>query len=637
MEVYRFRPDIQGLRAISVAAVILFHMGVPGFEGGFLGVDVFFAISGFLMASIICRDLDCDTFSYREFYMRRVRRIFPAVFLTLLLTFVASWFVLFPKNFEDFTDVMGASVLFLGNAVLMNQSSGYFAETLENHPLLHMWSLAVEEQFYIIFPLIFVASLRLGVGFAFFISLLLFFGSLVLSEIYYDVSPSATFFHLPARIFEFFVGVIAFLILRYSKIPTLVSDYGPGLGLTLICGSFVWFDREIAFPSAWSLAPLLGTALVLVGDQRRNLSAAMISNQLLVFLGGISFSLYLLHQPILALMRYQEIQGLALLSAAMAGMVPIAWAMKVYVEDYARFSLSWGLLVAMLVSAGLLLVGLAVANKHYRGMPERFEGELMRAVSTAVGSPFREKCHTDGENYLRPRDACQYFKGDLNWAVLGDSHGVPIAYALADYLKERDQSLVHLTFSGCGFSKPAQSACRRWLSEAEQYLIEARSITDVVFSFRLLAQLYGRHEFIYPEIPRDKSDAEIEGILFEYAGLIERLQRAGKRVIWVMQPPEVGETMVDTLRSVTETHTSVVSVPYSWWLERSGLAPSMIKKMVSGDTILIWPEEALCTPANDACFAIKDGVSFYRDRDHLSIEGAKRILKPLFLPEAYKH
>lgn len=626
--IYQFRSDIQGLRAISVIAVILFHMGVPGFEGGFLGVDIFFAISGFLMASIISRDVEQGMFSYRSFYIRRLRRIFPAVFATLLFSLVASWFILFPKNFEDFTDVMGASVLFLANAVLMNQSSGYFAETLENHPLLHMWSLAVEEQFYLLFPFLFLLSLRFGIVIAFCVSFGLFIGSLWLAEYYYEISPSATFFHLPARFFEFYVGVLAFLVVRYFDGVRHILRGAGGIGILLIVISIFVFDSGTPFPSLWSLIPLMGVFLILI-SKNGDIASQMLSAGPLVWIGGLSFSLYLLHQPVFAILRYQEFSGMFVLGTALLIIVLGAWLMKRLIEDPARYIWSARKLSIWLLFTGSFMVSVTLITKDQDGIPSRFEGELMQAVSTAIGSPLRQKCHTDGDDYLRPENACRYFEGELKWAVLGDSHGVPIAYALAELVRDRGQSVAHLTFSGCGLNKPKESACRRWLSDAEKYILGTDSIESVVLSFRLLAQLYGRHEFIYPEIPKDKADKEIESILSIYVDLIDRLQASGKQVIWIMQPPEVGNSMVSLLSSINQNKTDAISVPLSWWVERSGVVPETMKKLLPDRTIVVWPEDVLCNFEINSCYAIKNSVAFYRDRDHLSLEGAKIVLNYL--------
>ena len=626
--IYQFRSDIQGLRAISVIAVILFHMGVPGFEGGFLGVDIFFAISGFLMASIISRDVEQGMFSYRSFYIRRLRRIFPAVFATLLFSLVASWFILFPKNFEDFTDVMGASVLFLANAVLMNQSSGYFAETLENHPLLHMWSLAVEEQFYLLFPFLFLLSLRFGIVIAFCVSFGLFIGSLWLAEYYYEISPSATFFHLPARFFEFYVGVLAFLVVRYFDGVRHILRGAGGIGILLIVISIFVFDSGTPFPSLWSLIPLMGVFLILI-SKNGDIASQMLSAGPLVWIGGLSFSLYLLHQPVFAILRYQEFSGMFVLGTALLIIVLGAWLMKRLIEDPARYIWSARKLSIWLLFTGSFMVSVTLITKDQDGIPSRFEGELMQAVSTAIGSPLRQKCHTDGDDYLRPENACRYFEGELKWAVLGDSHGIPVAYALADRLRDHEQAVVHLTFSGCGFHRTEGSHCRAWLAQSFDYLISNKSIKNVVLSFRLIAQISGRHEMIYPELPSRQSQEHIRELFELYSKFVAGLEKANKRVIWIMQPPEVGLPMRRLLQKISEENQSEQSVSLSWWLKRSQDIDTLVASAVSEKTILIWPEKLFCSEDEDKCFAIKNSKSLYRDQDHVSLVGSTKIVDSL--------
>ena len=329
------------------------------------------------------------------------------------------------------------------------------------------------------------------------------------------------------------------------------------------------------------------------------------------------------------MLRYQEFNGLFVLGTALLVVVLGAWLMKRLIEDPARYKWSARKLLIGLLITGSFMVTVTLITKEHDGIPSRFEGELMLAVSTAIGSPLRQECHTDGDDYVKPENACRYFEGELSWAVLGDSHGVPIAYSLAELVRARGQSVAHLTFSGCGLNKPKESACRRWLSEAEEYILGTDSIKSVVLSFRLLAQLYGRHEFIYPEIPKDKADKEIESILSMYVDLIDRLQASGKQVIWIMQPPEVGNSMVSLLSSINQNKTDSISVPLSWWVERSGLVPEKMKKLLPDRTIIVWPEDVLCNRKLGVCYAIKNSVAFYRDRDHLSLEGAKIVLNYL--------
>ena len=626
------RNDIQGLRALSVLSVIMFHSGLDFLPGGFLGVDIFFAISGFLMTSILWSDLETGTYSFKLFFLRRVRRIVPATFMTLGLTVVASWFILLPKNFEDLTDVLGASVLFLSNAVLMNQSSGYFAETLETHPLLHLWSLSVEEQFYLFFPvlMLIVYKLKKLIGLA--LLLTVFLGSLILSEWYYETSPSATFFHLPFRMFEFLAGAFAFLYAKTSRPAVFASHYCSGIGLAVILISFILFDETTPFPSIFSLVPIFGVFLILISPGTDVISERLIGNRFLVFLGGISFSLYLLHQPLIALLKYRGIDQWWILLLFLPLLVTCSWVQKLKLEDPLRdpTKVSDRSVVTGILIFSLIFLGLAYLAKENGGFPDRFDGNLRAAVSTSQGSPFRSKCHTDGADYRSPSDSCVYFDGTPTWAVLGDSHGIPVAYALAEKLRSKGVSLTHLTFSGCGFQKPAQSHCRKWLADSLEFLKSHETVTHVVLSFRLLAQLYGKHSEIFPEIPSTKSQSEINEIVANYARLVSALEQSGKVVIWLMQPPEVGSPMNRLIQTISASSTSAVSVSRDWWVIRSGDVRSYVAEATSESTLVFWPEEKLCSTETGNCMAIRDSVSLYRDQDHLSVAGARIVLDNLF-------
>jgi len=623
------RDDIQGLRALAVISVIAFHLGVPGLDAGFLGVDIFFAISGYLMAKIIYNDVLFERFCLANFFIRRARRILPATYVTLAVSFCGSWFILFPKNFEDFTDVLAASSLFLANAVLMNQSSGYFSETLENHPLLHMWSLSVEEQFYLIFPLLFLVILRVSLKLQLLTLIILIAASVLLADIYVGVSASATFFHLPSRFFEFLVGVIAFILRsKTTRLQLVYRNLLSWSGLIIILFSLVFFDSSIPMPSVVTLIPLIGCCLVLCfGD---NSSNQILSNKYAVYLGDISFSLYLLHQPIYALARYQGFTDILPLLFCTIVLVPLAWMQKTFVED--RFRNSSITNKTFLFGCGFLILLsliIAIISKDLKGIPSRFDGNLSLALTSGVGSPLRAKCHTDGVNYIRPSDACVYFTGSSNWALVGDSHGIPVAYALADRLRDHEQAVVHLTFSGCGFHRTEGSHCRAWLAQSFDYLISNKSIKNVVLSFRLIAQISGRHEMIYPELPSRQSQEHIRDLFELYSKFVAGLEKANKRVIWIMQPPEVGLPMRRLLQKISEENQSEQSVSLSWWLKRSQDIDTLVASAVSEKTILIWPEKLFCSEDEDKCFAIKNSESLYRDQDHVSLVGATKIVDSL--------
>jgi peptidoglycan/LPS O-acetylase OafA/YrhL len=323
----RYRPEVDGLRAIAVAPVILFHAGSDWFSGGYVGVDVFFVISGYLITSLLIEDLRRDRFSIARFYERRARRILPALFLVLLCTSVAAWMWMVPAQLEEYARTLVAVVLFVSN-VYFWRVDDYFAPAAELNPLLHTWSLAVEEQFYIVFPLLLLLLWRLGAARAFGAIVLLSVMSLMLAEWGWRQKPVPSFFLLPTRAWELGVGAICAFVLRDSA-PRGSTPLA-GLGLALIGLAVLGFDAETPTPSLYTLAPVAGTALVILHARDGTLAARLLSVRLLVGLGLISYSAYLWHQPLFAFARVRSLShpspGLMLaLVLASLGLAYLTW------------------------------------------------------------------------------------------------------------------------------------------------------------------------------------------------------------------------------------------------------------------------------------------------------------------------
>ena len=620
------RDDIQGLRALAVVSVILFHAGVPGFAGGFLGVDVFFAISGYLMAQIIHRDVVRGSFRLRDFYLRRARRILPALYVTLVLCCVASWFIQFPTEFEDFTDALAGSVLFLANAVLMNQSSGYFAVTLENHPLLHMWSLSVEEQFYLVFPLCFMLLLGLTPRFRVIILALAGLASLGLAQVYFAESPSATFFHLPGRVFEFLVGVLAFEYRRKQHpAPRIVSKVSVPIGVTIMLGSMVFMDKTTQLPSVLSLIPLAGSFMILAFA--RSSDDTILTRRVLVYLGGISFSLYLLHQPLLAYARLSGLGTPIWLGVLLLISVPAAAAMKRFVEDPCRDQqrVKTGILLGILGVVSVSLISLAWYSKGADGVASRFSGVVRSAVETAVGSPLREKCSTDGPDYLPPEEACWFRPEQPSWVVFGDSHSNELAYALQQYLRSTgDGGVWHLSFSGCStaFGRNQEDPCNAWTHEVlETINANKHRVKGIIVSMRLQASLHGRHEQLYPEIPDKNNLTVVSERWLRFKTLIKSFGEIGLPVIWVRQAPEVPSHISSLIRGLDGS--DALGVNRVWWERRRQWSSGRLRELAPSVTILD-PAESICDES--VCYAIQNGISWYRDRDHISLAGASRLI-----------
>ena len=300
----KYRADIDGLRAIAVMAVIFFHADIPGFSGGFVGVDVFFVISGFLITSIILTDIQADKFSIARFYERRVRRIFPALFPVIAFTFVAGFFIFDYKAFKQLGQSISGTTLFASNILFWIQS-GYFDSPSLQKPLLHTWSLAVEEQFYIFFPLLlFGISRFLNKKY---LPWLIVSGTLSLLSSIWGVynQPSTTFYLVPTRSWELLVGSILALGVISTPQSTFVRHVLSIVGLGLIFYSVGFYNKFTVFPGHNAIVPVLGTALIIFsGIDGSSGISKMLGLKPLVFIGLISYSLYLWHWPLLVFTKY---------------------------------------------------------------------------------------------------------------------------------------------------------------------------------------------------------------------------------------------------------------------------------------------------------------------------------------------
>lgn len=302
-----YRKEIDGLRAIAIIPVIWSHSGLPLITGGFLGVDVFFVISGFLITSILLKDFESKSFSLLTFYERRARRILPALFAVIAVTSLILPFITTnPKFIGDFGASVLSTVLFFSN-VYFWQTMGYFGSASELSPMLHTWSLAVEEQFYIFFPLLLMLVYRWGRIALITALLLIAVISLLISEWGATNSPTGNFYLLPSRAWELMAGALATLLFYNQYVIKLrlhYASYLAGTGILLIFISYFLFTPASLHPSSITLIPVLGTVLVLMFSSQDNIVGKVLSLKKLTMIGLISYSLYLWHQPILALMKY---------------------------------------------------------------------------------------------------------------------------------------------------------------------------------------------------------------------------------------------------------------------------------------------------------------------------------------------
>jgi peptidoglycan/LPS O-acetylase OafA/YrhL len=334
----KYQPHIDGLRAVAVMAVILFHFGIPGLQGGYIGVDVFFVISGYLITKLILEEVrSTGSFRFWRFYARRIRRLFPALLATCLVTAIVAGLLFTPQMFADFGLSLTGAVLSFSNIVFWWES-GYWDEASYLKPLLHTWSLGVEEQFYYIWPALMVLGPALGFRRAFLPILLAvgvasFAANLIWVGLEFDPDYAATiFFWMPFRIFEFVLGAVGVFAARWPK-NALVQEAGMAAGLAMIVVSVVTFSDKLVFPSYYALLPCTGALLVIMSGEAR-FAGALVRNTVAIWIGLVSYSLYLVHWPVFVFYRYYTLKDPSggMIAVLLLATFVLAYALHEWVE-----------------------------------------------------------------------------------------------------------------------------------------------------------------------------------------------------------------------------------------------------------------------------------------------------------------
>jgi peptidoglycan/LPS O-acetylase OafA/YrhL len=437
-----YRREIDGLRAVAVVPVILFHAHAPWLPGGFIGVDIFFVISGFLITSILAEDLEKGRYNLGRFYERRVRRILPALYLVVLATLPWAFALMLPARIEDFSASLGAMVVFLSNFFFLSQV-GYFSPDAELQPLLHTWSLAVEEQYYLLFPPLLALLWRRGRGWTMAVLALLAGASFLVSMWGAVENPGRNFYFTGSRAWELLAGALAALVVRRGTVRG--NDLLAGAGLAATLGAILFWVPGTAAPGAWMLVPVAGTVLVLLYAQSGTWAARLLSLPGFVGIGLISYSAYLWHQPLFALARLHFVgdPSVAFMGALIVATLGLAWATWAMVEQPFRRRTSPLLarrrhlfLAAAVLGGGLF--GIGVAGKTTDGFrdlwlriwPDRAAVlQVVEKAQTVIPVQDDGACRFNVEEADAPIAqrilACHRRHGP-GVAVLGDSHAIDL-------------------------------------------------------------------------------------------------------------------------------------------------------------------------------------------------------------------
>jgi len=535
-----YRPDIDGLRAIAVAAVLGFHAFPGAFPGGFTGVDIFFVISGFLISGIILGELRAGSFTFSRFYARRIRRIFPALILVLGATLSFSWWALSPYDYEQLGAHVAAGAGFVSNIMLWHES-GYFDTDSALKPLLHLWSLGVEEQYYLLWPLLLFA-LRRHMERILWLILCIAAGSFALNIALIHKLPQAVFYLPATRFWELMLGSISAYLQIHS--PQRVLIQARWLPLTALAGAvllvlaFVLVQDGDNFPGWWALLPTLGTVLLIQSGPHTWINQRLLSNRVVVYVGLISYPLYLWHWPILSLARnlYGELPPLGVRVGALAASVVLAWATFEFIEKPIRRSAAG--------PAAPRIAGLAACVAALGVYGLLVFGDYARARSDAVPhlaeiSAAYSDWHFHGNRTI---------PGDTNRTVLffGDSHMQQFLPRVEALMQEkqaaRRRTVIFRTRGGCapvpGIDRPGYG-CDRFVAETFT-LAQQPQIQTVIISASW-AGFDDRDDYYKVGAedgrPLKNLTAENDWVMAGFERAIRQLVAAGKEVVIVLSSP----------------------------------------------------------------------------------------------------
>jgi peptidoglycan/LPS O-acetylase OafA/YrhL len=627
----KYREEIDGLRAVALIPVIFFHAGFRVFSGGYVGVDIFFVISGYLITSLLIERLESGTFSLLEFYERRARRILPALYITIVCCALIAWMLLFPLEMKVFGESALSVGLFISNVYFWFQS-GYFENAAHFTPLLHTWSLAVEEQYYFLFPILFCGAFRLCRRKAFGAVVVVAgfsFVSFVVSAWY---EPNFSFFSTPTRAWELMVGSIcAFVpIAPITRRANCLSI----LGLVLIVVRVFTQGTITPALSVFSLAPVVGTAAIILYGREGTFAARILSLRVLVGIGLISYSAYLWHQPLLVFTRIVSItppSGPILLASSAASLLLgyASWRFieRPFRERGASFYVRRASMIGFASTSSIVVIILGLWAHLSGGFPERISPDVLAIASAANDFDHsRQGCVSFVQNDLAVCHLGVAGKAP-DFALIGDSFARALASGINSAALDRGQSGIVVGVPGCppivaigGIWAPARERC----SEFQKNLIQGVARLGVTTAI-LYANwsVLDRRNFVTAYKPDAANGADaFRGPLI---ATLSDLTSKHIKVFIVCCSPELTFPIPQALARAKLLGSSVDIRPYkSDFLTQNRTALSLFSSPeVSQMSRLIDISGFFCR--SDRCDVALEGRPLYHDQSHLNQFGAESL------------
>ena len=635
-----YRKEIDGLRAICILPVIFYHFNFPYFNGGYIGVDIFFVISGYLICSLVIKDINEKRFSLKNFYERRARRLLPALFFLMIICIPFAWFLLIPSEFKSFGRSLISTSFFFSN-ILFWQESGYFSSPSELKPLIHTWSLAVEEQYYLFFPLLFFLFNKSSRRYLVYFLIIFFFISLFTSNWAAYNKPSANFYLLPTRIWEILTGaILAFFIsskFRLSENKFLSNSLGL-IGFFLISFSIIFFDDTTPFPSFFTLIPVLGTILIIYFSENDSLIFRLLSNKFLVFIGLISYSFYLWHQPFLAFGRHFYGNNLSslnvstlLISSFIFSILSYFYIEKPFRKNNNKFSRSQIFRLSFLFIFTLSSIGFIIDQTNgFRNFylsnldPEfkkRFEEYEINTSRDFFKDIRNRECNfwskEVDENFKNKFEQCNQKYGEATF-VVGDSHAINLFNIL--YETKKIKFLVGISDGGCRIHQ-------EWICFYDDLLdfinLNTNAIKKVIYhqsGIYLIKDRFGNLNSVeaFKEIGPPRIS---HGSILKIVNYLEKISK-NNLIFWLGPHPE---NIEDLSSKIIKNQKPVIE--RNSILKNNILNIELDKNLKENNLINFIPFKEFYEIDMD--FFIEENCLTFRDRDHFSICGEILISKNL--------
>jgi peptidoglycan/LPS O-acetylase OafA/YrhL len=644
-----YRPEIDGLRALAVLVVIFHHLSLPGFNGGFVGVDVFFVISGYLITSIVLKDISSGSFSLGEFYKRRVIRIAPAYFLVIFMVMLASLFIMLPIERVNLSWSALSSLVFAANFYMWKVVGGYFGGGSETIPLLHLWSLAVEEQFYVIWPLTLLIISRFPrASFGLLVSIALVITVVVSEWAVTKLTPGFTYYMMPIRAFELLLGAGLSLIPIHwiDKTSNNIRHGLSWLGLSLIIYSTVYFDNETPFPGLYALVPCMGAVLLIAFLRPSdNWIDLIFSNKMSVLLGKLSYPAYLWHWPIIVFLHISLITiTLEIALLVFIGTFLLSFVTYNFIELPARKLRTYNartIILYVFLLPSFIFSALLFSIIFLKGDLGYDEPELISRAKAINRSAHNERpgCHTAPPDFPLGEDDCVLGRSDRNvdFLLVGDSHANHFTGMLDVMAVDANIRGYEVTNSSAVFMPDVDRYFNKYdrivrqdrFFQRNKYIVEA--LLPNSYKFVVIAGAFNkayRKDLFVDALSNVAKDGINDPLVFErgFDKSIKLIIESGSIPVIIKGSPshneDVSSCTLNNLRFNLNHNCRMKRGEYEAKFHQWSLFLENIEKE-HPSVIIIDPAKVMCDV--QYCYSELNDVPLYRDKGHLNYEGSMLI------------